>query len=92
METTHYKLAGKVVRVLEVLGSIVVLFAILGAVAAFINGLSWSFGHAFLSMLPFGGGVISGLFMIVGAQITRAAIDTADNTRRIYEELKQNKD
>lgn len=33
--------------------------------------------------------VLSGLFLVASAQVTRAVVDTADNTRKIFEYLKK---
>jgi len=65
--------------------------------ANFIQAVGWIFiaGGIVISLdtIPLGVGIaISGLFTIMGAQITSATLDTANNTKKILELLKNKQD
>lgn len=63
-------------------GILVVLISVLGA--AFADQ-----GFGLLAVLPALGVVVAGIFMVMNGQLTRASVDTADNTGESLEILRE---
>jgi len=82
---SHYNTARTISDILSVIGWIMVVVGVLGAL------ILASQGHSFnvLAMLPGLAIAISGLFMVVAAQVTKATVDNADQTREIMNLLRK---
>lgn len=81
--STHYFTGRSISSFSAVLGWIVVALSVL----LLIFGIQESIELIVLSTI----GILSGLFLVMAAQATRAVMDNADHTRLILEELKNNK-
>ena len=82
---SNYNTARTMSDILSVIGWIMVVVGVLGAL------ILASQGHSFnvLAMLPGLAIAISGLFMVVAAQVTKATVDNADQTREIMNLLRK---
>ena len=83
---TRYGVARSVATVISLLGWVLVALGALVAVAAVATGLNSRYGAVTLvAVLPGLGTVVSGFLLIMGAQVTKATVDTADHTRKILQ-------
>ena len=78
---TRYGTARLVANGIEFIGWLIVVAGIIAIVMLLSNMGSRYFNLA--GILPGVGTLISGLFMIMGAQVTKATVDNADNTREL---------
>jgi hypothetical protein len=79
---TRYGTARVLASFLEVIGWIVIVLGCLGSIMATINFGLWG-------SLAGIGAVFSGLIIIVFAQVLKATVDTADNTRAMLAEMRR---
>ncbi|GLQ32612.1 hypothetical protein [Litoribrevibacter albus] len=82
---SSYSSARTIADVLSVIGWLTVVIGVFSALALASQGSSFDV----FAMLPGLGLVISGLFMVVAAQVTRAIVDNADHTREILSLLRE---
>lgn len=78
---TRYGTARLVANGIEFIGWLVVIAGVIAIVMLLSNMGSRYFSLG--GILPGVGTLISGLFMIMGAQVTKATVDNADNTREL---------
>lgn len=88
--STEYGVAHGVSLAVSFVGWALVLLGVIVAVIAVAGALK-SHGFSLVAVLPGLGTVVSGLFLIMGAQVTIATVDTADYTREILEVVNNNK-
>ena len=86
---SEYETSRKVSRFLIGLGWFVVVMGVFAAIIGLADGFSSRRGMGLLGAIPGLIAVISGLFMVVAAQVTRATVDNADHTREILKLLQQ---
>jgi len=82
---SHYNTARTISDILSVIGWIMVVVGVLGALILASQGYNFNV----LAMLPGLAIAISGLFMVVAAQVTKATVDNADQTREIMNLLRK---
>ena len=82
---SNYNTARTMSDILSVIGWIMVVVGVLGALILASQGYSFNV----LAMLPGLAIAISGLFMVVAAQVTKATVDNADQTREIMNLLRK---
>ena len=83
---TNYGVARSVATVISLLGWALVALGALVAIAAVFGGLNSRYGAVTLvAVLPGLGTVVSGFLLIMGSQVTKATVDTADHTRAILQ-------
>ncbi len=80
---SSYETTRKVSKFISLLGWVTFALGLIGAVMALGN--HWD---SLLAMLPGLGGAISGLFLVVAGQVSRATVDNADHTREILNILR----
>ena len=78
-QRTSYSVARNIARVVSIIGWIVVIISLYEL---------FHLGLTMLSLYLIVGGFVSGLLLVVASQLTRAIIDTADNTGQILELMK----
>ncbi len=80
---SSYETTRKVSKFISLLGWVTFALGLIGAVMALGN--DWG---SLLEMLLGLGGAISGLFLVVVGQVSRATVDNADHTREILNILR----
>jgi len=78
---SRYKTAIFVSNLVSFFGWVLVAMGVLFAVIGLYSSLSM------IGMLPDLGTAVSGLFLVMGGQITKATVDNADHTREILQRL-----
>jgi len=84
---SEYKTARGVSGFIEFIGWLVVIFGVVISITGVISVPRNSGGASFIAMLPGLGTAIAGLFLVMGAQVTKATVDNADHTREILKIL-----
>jgi len=82
---SRYKTAIFVSQVVAFFGWVLVIIGLLFAVVELFSNSSR--GVSLIAMLPGLGAAVSGLFLVMGGQITRATVDNADHTRELLNRL-----
>lgn len=85
---SEYPIARGVASFISFIGGLAVLGGIIAVISVFVSSKN-TYGFSFLALLPAIGTIVTGLLMVAGAQITRAAVDTADYAREIRDLLKR---
>ncbi len=85
---TQYGFSRSISKIILFLGWVLIAIGAITALIAFINGLTSSYvGLSLIAILPGLGTIVSGLLLMLGAQITVATVDNADNTKEIVKIL-----
>ena len=84
--TSRYNTVRTVSAFIEFIGWMAVMFGVSASISAFTSELAFGFVEL-IAMLPGLGITMSGLVIIMGAQLTAAMVDTADYTREILKIL-----
>jgi hypothetical protein len=85
---SSYETTRKVSKFISLLGWVTFALGLIGAVMALGNYRWGPYWGALLAMVPGLVGVISGLFLVVAGQVSRATVDNADHTREILNVLR----
>lgn len=91
--STEYGLARSMCSAVMFIGWVFIALGVVSTFVLFFTGLNSEYGGlSLLSILPGIGIIVTGLFLIVTAQVTKATVDNADHTREILKILsKDNK-
>ena len=90
--TSNYEVAQKIATIMSFIGWTIV---VIGVMVALVGSAGMSQnpyargGSAIIGLLPGIGMSISGFFLVAGAQVTRAMVDNADNTREILNLMRE---
>ena len=87
--SSDYGVARSISQVISILGWVVVAVGIIAAFSGLLAGNRYGGGVSLIGILPGLGIAISGLFLVVAGQITRATVDNADHTREILKLIKE---
>ena len=83
---THYDLARVVATVVSLVGVVLIAVGAFVAISAIVAAENARYGGiTLLIVLPGLGTAVTGLLLVMGAQVTRATVDTADHTREILQ-------
>lgn len=85
---SSYETTRKVSKFISLLGWVTFALGLIGAVMALGNYWWGSYWGALLAMVPGLGSAITGLFLVVAGQVSRATVDNADHTREILNILR----
>lgn len=87
--TTKYSTARMISQFVSFVGWVVVSMSVIIFLVYMAKGSRNSF--AMIGLFPSLGGVISGLLLVMAGQMTRATVDTADNTGHMLDIMKKRK-
>ena len=90
---SSFRTSRKVAEGVSSFGWIIVAISILIMMISIVSALSEDRSFDLLAIFPAFGGVVTGILLVMNGQLTRASIDTADNTGKsliiLHELLKQ---
>ena len=84
--TTHYDLARVVATIVSLLGFVLIAVGAFVAISAIVAAENARYGGiTLLVVLPGLGTAVTGLLLVMGAQVTKITADTADHAREILQ-------
>jgi hypothetical protein len=87
--TTTYGTARTIAQFVSFIGWVVFVISLLILAASLIKSIGPDRGFALIGIFPAFAGAISGLLLVMAGQMTRAIVDTADNTGNILALMKK---
>lgn len=87
---SSYKTARGISEFVSFLGWLLFIVGIVIALVGFVGGIKSRYGGvSLIAMLPGLGTAVAGLLLVMGGQVTRATVDSADHTREIMNILRE---
>jgi len=89
--TTTYGTARMIAQFVSFVGWVVVTISVLILIVSLVKSTESNGSFALMGLFPSLAGVISGLLLVMAGQMTRATVDTADNTGQMLAVMKKRK-
>ena len=86
---SSYKTTRIVAQIVANIGFITTVISCIVLLVTIISASQSRYGFQWIGLLPAFGGIISGLFLAMSGQLTRAIVDSSDNTGEILALLKR---